>query len=108
MFIASQNALIRRQFLPGRDRAARLRSCENHRNPAQFQWHEDCVINVDMSFEYEPTPSLRAGIRAALEARRSPSLHDIAGRYDIHAMTPREMADLSAELYMAGFLNHEQ
>ncbi|MCD6074650.1 MAG: hypothetical protein K0Q70_1533 [Rhodospirillales bacterium] len=61
-----------------------------------------------MSFEYEPTPSLRAGIRAALEARRSPSLHDIAGRYDIRAMTPREMADLSAELYMAGFLNHEQ
>ncbi len=61
-----------------------------------------------MPFEYEATPSLRAGIRAALEARRSPSLHDIAGRYDIRAMTPREMADLSAELYMAGFLNHEQ
>ena len=61
-----------------------------------------------MSIEDAHTPSLRSGIRAALLARRSPSLHDIAGRYDIRAMTPREMADLSAELYMAGFLNHEQ
>jgi len=61
-----------------------------------------------MSIEDAYTPSLRSGIRAAIEARRSPSLRDIAGRYDIRAMTPREMADLSAELYMAGFLNHEQ
>ena len=50
----------------------------------------------------------RSGIRAAILAARSPSLHDIAARYDIRAMTPREMVDLSAELYMAGFLNHEQ
>ena len=61
-----------------------------------------------MSFEDAHTPPSRSGIRAAIAARRSPSLHDIAGRYDIRAMTPREMADLSVELYMAGFLNHEQ
>jgi hypothetical protein len=50
----------------------------------------------------------RSGIRAAILASRSPSLHDIAARYDIRAMTPREMVDLSAELYMAGFLSHAQ
>lgn len=41
-------------------------------------------------------------------AQRTPSLRDIAGRYDIRAITPREMVNLSAELYMAGFLSHEQ
>jgi hypothetical protein len=50
----------------------------------------------------------RSGIRAAIQARREPSLHDIAGRYDIRSMTPREMVQLSNELYMAGFLSHEQ
>lgn len=37
-----------------------------------------------------------------------PSLHDIARRYDIRSMTPREMVDLSGELYFAGFLSHDQ
>ncbi len=50
----------------------------------------------------------RSGIRAAIEARRTPSLHDIARRYDIRSMTPRQMVDLSGELYLAGFLSHEQ
>jgi hypothetical protein len=61
-----------------------------------------------MSIEDAHRSVSRSGIRAAILARRSPSLHDIAGRYDIRAMTPREMVDLSAELYMAGFLSHEQ
>jgi hypothetical protein len=52
--------------------------------------------------------SPRAGIRAALAARRSPSLHEIARRYDVRAISPRQMAALSEELYFAGFLSREQ
>src|SRR5690349_6845854 len=74
--------------------SASSRSQKNAAKPGRFQWHEDCVMNDDMSIEEAHTSPPRLGIRAAIAARRSPSLHDIAGRYDIRAITPREMADL--------------
>ena len=78
------------------------------RKSVHFQWHDACWYLV-MSNEDAPIQLPRSGIRAALqEARRSPSLHDIAARYDIRSMTPREMVHLAEELYMAGFLSHEQ
>ena len=61
-----------------------------------------------MSVQAAPHDRSRTGRRAALSARQVPSLHEIARRYDVRAISPRKMAELSAELYLAGFLTHDQ
>ena len=39
---------------------------------------------------------------------RSLSLHDISRTYDVHRISPREMVDLSFDLYFAGYLPRDQ
>ena len=45
--------------------------------------------------------------KSAARKRSSPFL-EIASVYDVGAITPREMVDLSFELYVSGFLTREQ
>jgi hypothetical protein len=45
---------------------------------------------------------------AAISAGRNLSLHEISRTYNIHWMTPREMVDLSFDLYFAGYLSRNQ
>ena len=45
---------------------------------------------------------------AVISAGRSFSLHDISRTYDVHRISPREMLDLSFDLYFAGYLPRDQ
>jgi hypothetical protein len=55
------------------------------------------------------TPGTRSDVRPAYDARRRrPTLHDISRAYDVRAISPRGMVALSAELYFAGHLDHDQ
>jgi len=45
---------------------------------------------------------------AVIAAGRSFSLHEISRTYDVHRISPREMADLSFDLYFAGYLPRDQ
>jgi hypothetical protein len=64
-----------------------------------------------------PRPRLTAEPRRRLPAPpghdagttiRAPSLADFAERYDVRRISPREMVELSLELYLAGFLAWEE
>ncbi len=59
--------------------------------------------------EARATPGLRGDVRPAHRTRRRrPTLHDISRTYDVRAISPRDMVSLSAELYFAGHLDHDQ
>ena len=45
---------------------------------------------------------------AVITAGRSLSLHEISRTYDVHQISPREMVDLSFDLYFAGYLPRDQ
>lgn len=45
---------------------------------------------------------------AVITAGRSLSLHEISRTYDVHRISPREMVDLSFDLYFAGYMPRDQ
>jgi hypothetical protein len=45
---------------------------------------------------------------AVITAGRSLSLHEISRTYNVHQISPREMVDLSFDLYFAGYLPRDQ
>ncbi len=45
---------------------------------------------------------------AVIKAGRRFSLHEISRTYDVHRISPREMVDLSFDLYFAGYLPRDQ
>lgn len=49
-----------------------------------------------------------SGYPAMDDHRAPPLLSEIAANYDVRSITPREMVDLSFDLYVSGFLDRDQ
>ena len=68
--------------------------------------HSDVIEYPD---DFKEVTSPRSPGHGESDLRRSAhSLKEIAEDYDVHAITPRQMVDLSFDLYSAGFLDHLQ
>jgi len=75
--------------------------------PVLYETEDGQIVEFAESYDGESVPASRQQEESDIR-RNAHSLREIAEDYNVNAITPRQMVDLSFDLYSAGFLDRLQ